>query len=152
MMRLTLLSLGLGLAASGLLAACNSNTDTTTSIPNVPVNVQLDLLDQQNKALRFDNGVLAIPPGSANGQGGVKGIYVVRQNATSYLAFERNCTYQPLSACATVTLDKSSRLFFRDSCCTSQFSLQGLVTGGPAPRSLRQYSTNLSGSLLTITN
>jgi hypothetical protein len=141
----------LALLASGLLAACNSNTDTTTTIPNVPVNVQLDLLDQQNRALRFDNGVVAIPPGSANGQGGVKGIYVVRQNANTYLAFERNCPYQPLSACATVTLDKS-RLFFRDSCCTSQFSLQGLVTGGPAPRSLRQYSTSLSGSLLTISN
>ncbi|RZK28512.1 MAG: hypothetical protein EOO63_11090 [Hymenobacter sp.] len=134
-----------------MLASCNSNTDTTTTIPNVPVNVQLDLLDQQNRALRFDNGVLAIPPGGING-GGVKGIYVVRQNATTYSAFERNCPYQPLSACATVTLDKSSRLFFRDSCCTSQFSLQGLVTGGPAPRSLRQYSTSLSGSLLTITN
>jgi len=144
--------LGLGLAASGLLAACNSNTDLATAIPNVPVNVQLDLLDQQNKALRFDKGVVTIPPGSANGQGGVKGIYVVRQNATTYLAFERNCTYQPLNACATVTLDKSSRLFFRDSCCTSQFDLQGLVMGGPAPRSLRQYSTSLSGSLLTITN
>jgi Rieske Fe-S protein len=144
--------LGLGLAASGLLAACNSNTDPTTAIPNVPVNVQLDLRDQQNKALLFDGGVVAIPPGSANGQGGVKGIYVVRQNANSYAAFERNCPYQPLSACATVTLDKSSRLFFRDSCCTSQFDLRGMVTGGPAPRSLRQYSTNLSGSLLTITN
>jgi hypothetical protein len=141
----------LAFLASGLLAACNSNTDTTTTIPNVPVNVQLDLLDQQNRALRFDNGVVAIPPGSANGQGGVKGIYVVRQNASMYLAFERNCPYQPLSACATVTLDKS-RLFFRDSCCTSQFSLQGLVTGGPAPRSLRQYSTSLNGSLLTISN
>jgi hypothetical protein len=141
----------LGLLAS-LVAACNSNTDTTTAIPNVPVNVQLDLLDQQNRALRFDNGVLAIPAGSANGQGGVKGIYVVRQNATTYTAFERNCPYEPLSACATVTLDKSSRLFFRDSCCTSQFSLQGQVTGGPSPRSLRQYSTSLSGSLLTITN
>jgi hypothetical protein len=144
--------LGLGLAASGLLTACNSNTDPTTAIPNVPVNVQLDLRDQQNKALLFDGGVVSIPPGSANGQGGVKGIYVVRQNANSYSAFERNCPYQPLSACATVTLDKSSRLFFRDSCCTSQFDLRGMVTGGPAPRSLRQYSTSLSGSLLTITN
>ena len=149
-MRRTLL--GLGLATGSLLAACNSNTDTFTSIPNVPVNVQLDLRDQQNKALLFDNGVVTIPPGSANGQGGVKGIYVVRQSATSYMAFERNCTYQPLNACATVTLDKSSRLFFRDSCCTSQFDLRGIVTGGPAPRSLRQYSTSLSGSLLTITN
>lgn len=140
----------LGVLAS-LLAACNSNTDTTTAIPNVPVNVQLDLRDQQNRALLFDNGVVAIPAGSANGQGGVKGIYVVRQTATSYIALERNCPYQPLNACATITLDKS-RLFFRDSCCGSQFSLQGQVTGGPAPRSLRQYSTSLSGSLLTITN
>jgi hypothetical protein len=140
-----------GLLASGLLAACNSNTNTTTTIPNVPVNVQLDLLDQQNKALRFDNGVLAIPPSGING-GGVKGIYVVRQNATTYSAFERNCPYQPLNACATVTLDRSSHLFFRDSCCTSQFSLQGQVTGGPAARSLRQYNTSISGSLLTITN
>ena len=147
-----LILLGLALVGGGLLAACNSNTGSTTSVPNVPVNVQLDMLYQQNKALRIDNGVVSIPPGSANGQGGVKGIYVVRQNATTYLAFERNCPYQPLNACATVTLDKSSRLFFRDSCCTSQFDLQGMVTGGPAPRSLRQYSTSLSGSLLTITN
>ncbi|GAB3638432.1 hypothetical protein GCM10027422_40220 [Hymenobacter arcticus] len=140
-----------GLLAGGLLASCNSNTDTTVTVPNVPVNVQLDLLDQQNRALRFDNGVVTIMPGGING-GGVKGIYVVRQNATTYTAFERNCPYQPLNACATVTLDRSSRLFFRDSCCTSQFSLQGQVTGGPAARSLRQYSTSLSGSLLTITN
>ncbi|WP_151086839.1 Rieske (2Fe-2S) protein [Hymenobacter baengnokdamensis] len=140
------------LLASGLLAACNSNTDAASTIPYVPVNVQLDLLDQQNKALRFDNGVVAIPPGSANGHGGVKGIYVVRQNATSYLAFERNCPYQPLSACATISLDHSSHLYFQDSCCTSHFSLQGQVTSGPATRSLRQYTTNLDGSLLTITN
>ena len=140
---------GLGLA---LLAACNSGTGTQPLIPSVPVNVQLDLLDQQNKALRFDNGVVALPAGSANGQGGIKGIYVVRQNATTYTAFERNCPYQPLDACATVTLDHASHLFFRDSCCTSQFNLQGQVTGGPSARPLRQYATSLSGSLLTITN
>ena len=140
----------LGLLAS-LAAACNSNTDTTTAIPNVPVNVQLDLRDQQNRALLFDNGVVTIPAGSANGQGGVRGIYVVRQNATTYSAFERNCPYQPLTTCATITLDNSG-LYFVDSCCGSQFTLQGQVRGGPAPRSLRQYSTSLSGSLLTITN
>ena len=144
----------LGLLSGGLLAACSSSPVTPNNqlIPSVPVNVQLDLLDQQNKALRFDNGVITIPPGSANGQGGLKGIYVVRQNAATYLAFERNCPYQPLSNCATVTLDRNSRLFFRDSCCTSQFSLQGQITGGPAPRPLRQYNVNLNGSLLTITN
>ena len=141
----------LGLLGSALLAGCNSGPGSIATIPNVPVNVQLDLLDQQNRALRFDNGVVAIPPTGLNG-GGVKGIYVVRANATTYLAFERNCPYQPLNSCATVTLDPSSRFFFKDTCCTSQFSLQGQVTGGPAARSLRQYTTSLNGSLLTITN
>ena len=144
----------LGLLGGGLLAACSSTPVTPNNqlIPSVPVNVQLDLLDQQNKALLFDNGVVAIPPGSANGQGGIKGIYVVRQSASSYLAFERNCPYQPLSNCATVTLDPSTHLFFKDTCCTSQFNLLGQITGGPAPRALRQYNVNQNGSLLTITN
>ena len=142
----TLLALG-----GGLLAACNSGTGTDPMIPSVPVNVQLDLLDQQNKVLRFDGGVLAIPAGSANGRGGIKGIYVVRRSSSDYLAFERNCPYKPLDACATVTLDRS-RIFFRDSCCTSQFDLLGQVAGGPAARALRRYNTSLNGSLLTITN
>lgn len=143
--------LWLGLLASGLLAACSSGTDTSSIIPSVPVNVQLDLRDQQNQALRFDNGVVALPPTGLNG-GGVKGIYVVRHNATTYFAFERNCPYQPYNTCATVSLDRSSHLFFRDSCCTSQFDLNGAVSGGPATRSLRQYAVSMSGSLLTITN
>ncbi len=132
-------------------AACNSGGDASPVMPSVPVNVQLDLRDQQSQALRIDNGVLTIKPGGVNG-GGLKGIYVVRQNASTYLAFERNCPYRPSDVCATVTLDRNSRLFFRDSCCTSQFNLQGQVTGGPAGRALRQYSTSLSGSLLSITN
>ncbi|MVN76032.1 hypothetical protein GO988_06820 [Hymenobacter sp. HMF4947] len=143
--------LWVGLLASGLLAACSSGTDTSSTIPSVPVNVQLDLRDQQNQALRFDNGVVTLPPTGLNG-GGVKGIYVVRRNATTYFAFERNCPYQPYNTCATVTLDRSSHLFFRDSCCTSQFDLNGTVSGGPATRSLRQYAVSMSGSLLTITN
>jgi nitrite reductase/ring-hydroxylating ferredoxin subunit len=132
------------LLASGLLAACNSGVDSSSSVPSVPVNVQLDLIDQQNRALRFDNGAVAVA-------GGVKGILVIRQNANTYLAFERNCPYQPYNACAYISVDRS-RLFLRDTCCSSQFNLQGQVTSGPATRALRQYNTNLSGSLLTITN
>ena len=138
--------------ATGQLAACNSGTSgVSPTLASVPVNVQLDLQSQQYQALRFDNGVVAIPPGSANGQGGLKGIYVVRQNASTYLAFERNCPYKPTDACALVTLDRS-RLFFRDTCCKSQFNLQGQVTGGPSPYPLRQYSTSVSSGLLSIVN
>jgi hypothetical protein len=140
----TLLSLAL------LLAACNSAT-TTQTIPSISFSTQINITNQQYQALRFDNGVVTLPATGING-GGVKGLLVVRQNASTYLAFDRNCPYQPYDACSTVSLDRNSRLFFRDSCCTSQFDFRGSVTGGPALRPLRQYTTSLSGSLLTITN
>ena len=133
-----------------LLAACNSAT-TTQTIPSISFSTQINITNQQYQALRFDNGVVTLPATGING-GGVKGLLVVRQNANTYLAFDRNCPYQPYDACSTVSLDRNSRLFFRDSCCTSQFDFRGNVTGGPATRPLRQYTTSLNGSLLTITN
>ena len=133
-----------------LLAACNSAT-TTPTIPSISFSTQINIANQQYQALRYDNGVVTLPATGING-GGVKGLLVVRQNASTFLAFDRNCPYQPYDACATVSLDRNSRLFFRDSCCTSQFDFRGNVTGGPALRPLRQYTTSLSGSLLTITN
>ena len=133
-------------------AGCNSDNGTQPRIPYAPVNLALDLTNQQYRALRFDNGVVALPVRGPAGTGGVKGVLIVRQNASSYLAFERDCPYQPDNACARVGFDTSPAPFLRDSCCGSQFSLQGQVTGGPAPRALVQYSTSLSGNLLTITN
>lgn len=133
-----------------LLAACNSAT-TTQTIPSISFSTQINITNQQYQALRFDNGVVTLPATGISG-GGVKGLLVVRENANTYLAFERNCPYQPYDACSTVSLDRNSRLFFRDSCCTSQFDFRGNVSGGPATRGLRKYATTLSGNLLTITN
>jgi hypothetical protein len=138
------------LVSSVLLAACGS-ADTTQTIPSISFSTQLNITNQQYQALRYDNGVVTLPATGIAG-GGVKGLLVIRQNATKYLAFERNCPYRPYDACSLVSLDRSSRLFLRDSCCNSQFSFQGQVIAGPATRSLRQYNTSLSGSLLTITN
>jgi hypothetical protein len=126
-----------------LLGACSNTNNAQPQIPLAAVNELVVLTDQQNSNLRFDNGAVYV-------KGGVRGIIVVRQNASSYLAFERNCPYQPLDTCAVVKIDPFIRLY--DPCCTSQFSLQGQVQGGPAPRALRQYNTALSGNLLTITN
>lgn len=147
---LTLLSFGRGRAA-GCAAAfalltpgCNSGNVEPT-VPSVPVNVQLVLTDQQNRNLRFDNGVVAVA-------GGLRGILVVRESAGLYRAFERNCPYQPDNACARVGFDASPAVLLRDSCCGSQFNLQGQPTGGPAARPLRQYATALSGNILNITN
>ena len=83
--------------------------------------------------------------------GGVRGIIVYRNSATSYTAFEKNCSYTPNEACATVEAH-SSGLFMIDPCCGSSFNFSdGLPSGGPAWRPLRQYRTQLNGSVLTVT-
>ena len=88
----------------------------------------------------------------SNLEGGVRGIILYRKSATTYLAFEKNCSYTPNQACATVEVH-SSGLFLIDPCCTSSFSFEdGVPTGGPAWRPLLQYRAQLNGSLLTITD
>ena len=143
---------GAGLGLGALLAACGSKTDAQPQIPYAPVNLSLSLAAQEYAPLRLDNGAVTIPVKGSAGNGGVKGVIVVRQSAGTFLAFERNCPYQPYYACALVSLDRNSKLFMRDSCCTSQFDFKGQVTGGPAPLPLKQYSVSMQGNLLSITN
>lgn len=83
--------------------------------------------------------------------GGVRGIILYRKNSTTYLAFERNCTFQPNDACATVDVHTST-LFMQDTCCGSSFNFEGTPTGAPAWRPLQQYQTLLTGNTLTITD
>ncbi|MBF9223797.1 Rieske (2Fe-2S) protein [Hymenobacter ruricola] len=135
-----------------IVAACGSSNDEQPLIPDAPVNLSLALTSQEYVKLRFDNGAVTLPVKGPAGTGGVKGVIVVRQNASTYLAFERNCPYRPYDACAIVSLDRNSGLFMRDSCCNSQFDLRGQVSGGPSPRPLKQYNVNLQGNLLSITN
>ena len=135
-----------------IVSACGSKNDDQPLIPYGPVNLSLNITNQQYTALRMDNGAVTLPAKGPAGDGGVKGVIVVRQSQGVYLAFERNCPYRPYDACALVSLDRNSRLFMRDSCCNSQFDLRGQITGGPTPRPLKQYSTSLQGTLLNITN
>lgn len=124
-------------------SACGDNVDGPL-IPNVLVNEQINLTNIQYTALRRDNGYVYLTSG-------VKGIILLHRTADTYLAFERNCPYQPYDACATVSVDPSG-FFMKDDCCQSVFNLNGYVTGGPARYPLKQYATSLSGNLLSITN
>jgi hypothetical protein len=134
-------------------AACGSKNDEQPLIPYAPVNLSINLTNQEYVNLRSPNGAVTLPVQGPGGAGGVKGVIVVRQGiSNSYLAFERNCPYQPYSTCSTVSLDRNSRLFMRDSCCNSQFDLQGQITGGPTSRPLKQYATNVQGNILSVTN
>lgn len=83
---------------------------------------------------------------------GIRGVIIFRSNASTYFAYERNCSYRPNEACATVNVDVSN-LFMIDPCCNSTFDFQtGNPTGGAAWRPLRKYETFLSGTNLTITD
>lgn len=83
---------------------------------------------------------------------GVRGVIIYRSSPSSYVAFERNCSYKPNEACATVNVDVS-KLFLVDPCCNSSFNFaDGSPTGGVATRQLRIYKTSLSGTTLTISS
>ncbi len=84
--------------------------------------------------------------------GGVRGIILYRKNTSNYIAYERNCSFQPNNACATVDVHVST-LYMLCPCCSSTFDLiTGYPTGGQAWRPLRKYATSLNGSQLTITD
>ncbi|MBT1704564.1 hypothetical protein [Chryseosolibacter indicus] len=84
--------------------------------------------------------------------GGVRGIILYQANPTTFIAYERNCSYRPNEACSTVEVH-ASNLYMFDPCCNSTFDFAtGTPTSGAAWRPLRTYETQLSGSILTITD
>jgi nitrite reductase/ring-hydroxylating ferredoxin subunit len=120
--------------------------DAIPFVPFSPIVINLNLPDYNT--LKSDGGYKVL----SSSVGGVQGIIIYRVNASTYMAYERNCSYQPNNACATVDVDPSG-LFMKDPCCGSSFSLTtGLPTGNPAWRPLRQYRTSLVNSDLSITD
>ncbi|MGC3945955.1 MAG: hypothetical protein QM762_15780 [Chryseolinea sp.] len=83
---------------------------------------------------------------------GVRGVIIYCVDVGIYHAYERNCSYQPNEACATVNIDAST-LFMTDPCCGSNFDFNtGVPSGGVAWRPLRQYRTTFNGTDLVITD
>jgi nitrite reductase/ring-hydroxylating ferredoxin subunit len=125
------------------LSACKQDL-TDDAIPFIPFPDEVISLNlPEYAALKLDGGVYL-------SDAGVRGIIVYRKNATTYLAYERNCSYHPNDACATVDVH-ASNLFMIDSCCGSSFDFDdGQPTGGPAWRPLRRYRSFVDGAQLTI--
>ncbi|MDQ3047471.1 MAG: hypothetical protein M3R27_08000 [Bacteroidota bacterium] len=84
--------------------------------------------------------------------GGVRGILIYRKSTSEFMAYDRNCTYQPNDPCATVVVDNSN-IIARDTCCNSQFSMvDGSVIQAPAGLPLKGYNTTFDGNVLHIYN
>lgn len=115
------------------------------SIPYLPFStIQINLNLPEYNSLRTVGGYKYI-------DGGVRGIILYHKSASEYIAFERNCSYHPNDACATVEVHVST-LYMFDPCCNSSFDFSGKPTGGAAWRPLREYEALLSGTDLTITD
>ncbi len=127
-----------------VLGACNNDEDGSQNlVDNLGVvDVRIDLTDPDNQILLQNKGYKYV-------EGGRRGILVLNKNFNEYIAFERNCTFQPNSQCATVSIHPSLD-FLLDSCCSSQFDLNGQVSQPPATDPLIQYSTFKIGNELRI--
>ncbi len=128
-----------------LLVGCQPDL-SDDPIPYIPfTEIIINLSFPEYASLRTDGGYKEI-------SGGVRGIILYRINSTSYNAFERNCSFHPNDACATVNTH-SSGLYLTDPCCGSTFNFSdGNPSGGVAWRPLRRYRTQLTGTTLSITD
>lgn len=128
--------------------------DSGSPFQDVPIppatfsDIVIDLGFPEYLALGQDGGNVQVTANNA----GVRGIILHRTNASTFIAFEKNCSFQPNDVCATVEVHASS-LFMIDPCCGSTFAFtDGSPTGGPASLPLRIYRTQKSGSIITITD
>ncbi len=128
------------------LVACTRDL-SDDPIPMIPfADVVIELGFTEYSSLKTDGGVKELTTG------GVRGIILYRVNSSTYFAYERNCSFRPNEACATVNVH-SSGFFMIDPCCNSSFNFSdGNPTGGSAWRPLHRYRTQLSGSTLTISD
>jgi hypothetical protein len=126
-----------------LLLACQTGLNQSP-IPNVPVDIEINLNDLDNAPLQLIGGYIYL-------DGGVRGIILRRETQTIYRAFDRNCTFQPSDACAIVEVH-SSGFYIEDTCCQSVFDLSGFPTGGPATFPLKEYQISIADDRLFITN
>lgn len=115
------------------------------AVPNVPVDITIDLNGIEYSALNAVGGYIYIT-------GGARGILIYRKSIDEYMAYDRNCTYKPNDDCARVEVT-SSGITALCSCCNSEFLItDGSVMTKPATLPLKQYQTYVSGNYLRIVN
>lgn len=128
------------------LAACTSDLNDAP-IPYQPFpDFVLNLNLPDNLVLRSKGNAKAF------GEPGVRGIIVYCADPGVYRVYERNCSFHPNDACATVNIDPSN-LYMIDTCCGSTFDFStGNPIGGAAWRPLVQYDATYDGIYLTISD
>ena len=122
---------------------CNSSDDGNTLLPNVPVNVTLNLNLPAYQDLLINNGSVFVPGH------GIKGIIVFRLSESSIFAWDAACPHISPSGCSTMTINGVKMVC---NCDDTEFSL---LDGSPLSGtqfSARQYRATKTGNSISITN
>ena len=140
-------------AAAGvtlLLTACSkgSNPQGSSAVPNVTVNLSININNAPYTALTTVGGVVNLT------NVGNRGIILFRLNATTITAFDRTCPYDISNNNGIVGAQSNGTGLCID--CGSTYNLgNGGVNTGPSTIGLKQYNTssfNATSGALTITN
>ena len=133
-----------GLLLMILLSGVGCKKSNTCSIPSVLVDFTIYTTDPTYFKLNAIGGWVYVT-------GGSKGIIVYHQSVDQYVAFDRNCTYNPTASNAVVYVDTTTNITSTCTACSSKFSIyDGSLLKGPAACSLKQYYTYLNGSALRV--
>jgi nitrite reductase/ring-hydroxylating ferredoxin subunit len=122
--------------------SCGKSGD---AVPDVAINLQIDINDPRVTALHIPGGAVII-----NGYG-VAGLILYREPDGYYACYDRCSSYMPQNHCA-VTLDPGN-FTCTDPCSGSKFALaDGTPVKAPATRALRAYSITVSNFEIFVSN
>lgn len=127
-----------------IVTSCGTNDDDNNPIlPNIPVNVTINLNLPLYQDLQFDGTSAFIE------NEGIKGIIVYRFTENNILAWDAACPHLAPASCAAMSLVGVEIIC---SCDNSKFSfLDGSPQSG-TPYSMKQYRAVKNGNSITITN
>jgi hypothetical protein len=127
-----------------LFAAAGCRDRNTNRVPDVPVNIAINI----NQPDFFN---LSVPSGWVYITGGSRGIIVFRKSMDEFVALERHSPYEPADNCA-VTVNEDN-VIVSDPCSDSQWLIMdGTIVQGPTAFALETYNTSFSNPILYITN
>ncbi|MFM7309039.1 MAG: hypothetical protein ACKOZY_00360 [Flavobacteriales bacterium] len=127
-----------------ILTTCSGCKDQNNLVPNVPVNITINI----NQPDFFN---LTVVSGWVYVTGGSRGIIVYRKSVDEFVAIERHSSYQPADQCAVAV--NADGVILQDPCSASQWLIMdGSLVNGPASAPLRTYQTSFTNPVLYIYN
>jgi nitrite reductase/ring-hydroxylating ferredoxin subunit len=126
---------------------CKKDSTTNTSgVPNVAVNISIDIYSANYAALEVVGGWEYVT-------GGYGGILIFCNASNSYLAFDRGCPYDcETNSKAIITVQSGNITAVCPVCGTTYSLYSGQITKGPGSVALKQYYTSFDGTYITVSN